>query len=254
MADNDSGVTDRTEWERFHDLEAPTYDLQEYTRNAIAEVDFLIEALNLSAGESILDVACGTGRHSVELARRGYAVTGIDISAGMLAQAEAKARAAKVSVELIRANACSFCAPKQFDAAICLCEGAFGLLSSTDDPIEQPLSILRNISHSLKPGAKSLFTVLNGLRFIRSHAQADVEQQRFNPATMTAVSEVPPSDGLPPMRLVERGFIPTELDLLFRLAGMSVLNMWGGTAGNWGRRTVELDEMEIMILAENTAK
>jgi hypothetical protein len=47
----------------------------------------------------------------------------------------------------------------------------------------------------------------------------------------------------------ERGFVPTELTILFQMAGLQVLNIWGGTAGNWGRRPVDLDEMEIMVLA-----
>ncbi len=46
----------------------------------------------------------------------------------------------------------------------------------------------------------------------------------------------------------------TELILLFRLAGMSVLNIWGGTAGNRGRRTLDLDEIEIMIVARKIAE
>jgi hypothetical protein len=48
--------------------------------------------------------------------------------------------------------------------------------------------------------------------------------------------------------------VPAELVLLFRLAGMSVLNIWGGTAGNWGRRTLDLDEIEIMIVACKTGE
>ncbi len=51
------------------------------------------------------------------------------------------------------------------------------------------------------------------------------------------------------MAVRERAFLPTELTLLFRLTGMSVLDMWGGTAGNWGRRPLDLDEIEIMIVA-----
>lgn len=44
------------------------------------EVDFLIDQLKLQGNEKILDLACGYGRHSLELARRGYDVTGIDIT------------------------------------------------------------------------------------------------------------------------------------------------------------------------------
>ena len=59
---------------------------------------------------------------------------------------------------------------------------------------------------------------------------------------------------LPAFAVRERAFVPTELRLLFRIAGMSVLNMGGGTAGNWGRRSLDLDEIEIMIVACKTAE
>jgi cyclopropane fatty-acyl-phospholipid synthase-like methyltransferase len=66
-------------WEGFFDGHAPVYDQNCFTRNTIAEVEFLIETLELSPGASILDVRCGTGRHAIELARRGYRVTGVDL-------------------------------------------------------------------------------------------------------------------------------------------------------------------------------
>lgn len=64
----------------------------------------------------------------------------------------------------------------------------------------------------------------------------------------------PPSEGLPAVAVRERGFAATELVLLFRLAGMSVVDISGGSAGNWGRRTLDLDEFEIMIVAHKTAE
>jgi hypothetical protein len=59
---------------------------------------------------------------------------------------------------------------------------------------------------------------------------------------------------VPAVAVREKAFVPTELVLLFRLAGMSVINIWGGTAGNWGRRPVDLDEMEIMVVACKTGE
>ena len=247
-------MDERTSWERFHDLEAPVYDDYEYTKNTVNEVDFLIEELGVSPGASILDVGCGTGRHSIELARRGYAVTGIDLSTGMLGRAREKASEAGVQVNWMRADARRFSFNGEFDGAIGLCEGAFGLLSADDDAIERPLAILRNISRALKTGGKSVFTVLNGFRMIRSHAQKDVEEGRFDPLRMSWTSEFPPREGLSPIRVRERSFVPTELSLLFQLAGMPVLNIWGGTAGNWGRRAIDLDEMEIMIVASKVVE
>ena len=184
----------------------------------------------------------------------GYAVTGLDLSAEMLARAGAAADAAGVQVQWVRSDAAQFSLPGTYDAAICLCEGAFGLLGQADDPIEQPLSILRNISRSLKPEGRAVLTVLNATFMLRRHSDQDVAEGRFDPLTLVESSAHPPREGLPPVEVRERAFVPTELVLLCRLAGMSVLHLWGGTAGNWGRRTLDLDEMEIMVVARKTAE
>ena len=214
----------------------------------------MLEELGISPGTAILDVGCGTGRHSIELARRGYHVTGVDISAEMLSKAADKAKAAGVSVAWLHSDATQFALDKTFDSAICLCEGAFGLLGIGDDAIEHPLAILRNISRCLKPGARVLLTVLNGFTWIRKCTQDDVEQGRFDPLTLSQVSEYCPIEGSPSLQLRDRAFVPTELVLLFQRAGMQVLNMWGGTAGNWKRQKINLDEVEIMIIASKTAE
>ncbi len=247
-------MSGKTSWETFFDAHAPVYEENVFTKNTLEEVDFLLDELNLAPGGSVLDVGCGTGRHSVELARRGYAVTGLDLSSEMLAQAAAAAKAAGVDVEWIRSDATSFSLPDKYDAAICLCEGSFGLLGRTDDPIGQPLAVLRNISRSLKPRARFLATVLNAARMLRAHSDKDVAAGRFDPLNLVESSECPPREGLPAVAVRERGFVGTELKLLFHLAGLSVVNIWGGTAGNWERRALDLDEYEIMIAATKTAE
>ncbi|NPV61871.1 MAG: class I SAM-dependent methyltransferase [Methanotrichaceae archaeon] len=247
-------MTERSTWEEFFDAHAPLYEDNVFTKNTVREVDFLLEELSLQPGSSILDIGCGTGRHSIELAKRGYTVTGLDLSSEMLSRAADAARSAGVNVNWIRSDATQFSLPGKYDGAICLCEGAFGLLGQRDDSIDQPLSILCNISRSLKPQAKMVLTVLNATAMVRRHTNKDVAEGSFDPITMVESSECPPREGLPPVAVRERAFVPTELILLFRLAGMSVLNVWGGTAGNWGRRTIDLDEMEIMVVAAKTAE
>ena len=247
-------MSETTPWERFFDAHAPIYDDNVFTKNTVREVDFVIEELLVPPGGAILDVGCGTGRHAVELAKRGYAVTGLDLSSNMLSRAADRAKAEDVRVEWVRANATRFTFPGRYDAAICLCEGAFGLLGHADDPIDQPLSILCNISRSLKPQAKAVFTVLNGAAMLRRYQDKDVAEGRFDPLTMVESSEHPPREGMPAIAVRERAFVPTELVLLCRLAGMSVLNVWGGTAGNWARRPLDLDEIEIMLVASKTGE
>ncbi len=241
---------EKSTWEAFFDNHAPIYEQNIFTKNTIKEVDFLLDELKLASGASILDVGCGTGRHSVELARRGYAVTGVDLSAGMLAQAAEAAQKAGVQVEWVHSDATRFVSSKQFDAAICLCEGAFGLLGSGDDPIAHPSAVLRNVCRALKLHAKAVFTVLNGYAMARRYSAQDVEAGRFDPLGLVEASEFSPQEALPDIPLRERAFVPTELALLFGLAGLRVLNIWGGTAGNWGRRPIDLDEIEIMVIAQ----
>ena len=124
---------EKSTWEAFFDAHAPVYEDNVFTKNTAREVDFLLEELSLRPGGSILDVGCGTGRHSIELAKRGYAVTGMDLSSEMLARAADTARAAGVNVNWIHADATRFTLPGKYDGAICLCEGAFGLLGQGDD-------------------------------------------------------------------------------------------------------------------------
>ncbi len=241
-------------WQTFFASHAPVYDDNVFTKNTLFEVDFLLEELQVSPGARILDVGCGTGRHSIELARRGYRMTGLDLSPHMLAQARKKAEAAGVHVDWVQGNATQFSFAEPFDGAICLCEGSFGLLEAADDPIEHPQAILSNISRSLQRDARCLFTVLSALRMIRQHGNADVEQGLFDPLALSEASECTVAGAPAGLRLRERGFVPTELVLLFRIAGLRVLHIWGGTAGNWGRRAIDPDEMEIMLVAQKTTE
>lgn len=84
------------------------------------EVDFIVSTLNLLPNARILDVGCGFGRHSIELARRNYEVVGIDPAAAMIAAAQARARVANVSVNFRQVAGESFVAREPFEAALCL--------------------------------------------------------------------------------------------------------------------------------------
>jgi 2-polyprenyl-3-methyl-5-hydroxy-6-metoxy-1,4-benzoquinol methylase len=239
------------EWETFFNGHAQKYMNEPFTKNTKEEIEFILEELKLKENSKILDVGCGTGRHSIELAGRGFQVTGVDISSGMLAEAKKTAKKAGVTITWIHADAKHFRPDRKFDAALCLCEGAFGLLSSTDNPIEHDLDILRNINTALKPKAKIILTTPNGFQKIRKYSQEDVETGKFDPLTTVENFgiECETPSGKKRVSVRERGYIPTELTLLFNQAGFKVDHIWGGTAGNWRRQKINLDEIEIMVVA-----
>ncbi|HPR61325.1 MAG TPA: methyltransferase domain-containing protein, partial [Prolixibacteraceae bacterium] len=75
---------------------ANKYEQESFTKGTATEVDFLEQELAFDKTKRILDIGCGTGRHSIELAKRGYTVRGIDLSEQMLSKACENAKAAKV--------------------------------------------------------------------------------------------------------------------------------------------------------------
>jgi SAM-dependent methyltransferase len=244
-----------SEWEEFFDGHAPAYMQNVFTRDSAREAAFLDEVLALPDGARLLDIGCGTGRHAVEMARRGYAVTGIDLSAGMLAQAQQAAAQAGVSVEWIKADATRFVCDLPFDAAVCLCEGALCLLASGDDEETHDRAILRAACAALKPGGRFILTALNGLAKIRQFQQEDVASGRFDPITLIETFEVEweTPQGRRTHTVRERGYLPAQMVERVRQAGFVVEQVCGGTAGAWGRRPVELDEIEMMIVARKPA-
>ncbi|MGZ9586435.1 class I SAM-dependent methyltransferase [Paenibacillus marinisediminis] len=241
----------KNNWESFFDAHAPQYMNNGFTKNTISEVNFVIEELMLAEGSSILDIGCGTGRHSIELAKRGYQVTGVDISSGMLIEANNMATEANVNVEWVHCDAVKYTPTKTFDTVICLCEGAFGLVGRDEEPIEHDMAILNNISDALKPKGRFILTTLNAYSKIRSLTQEDVESGRFNPVTMVEhyVDEWDLPEGKKQVEVKERRYFPFELKQMFSKAGLKVENIWGGTAGNWKRENISLDEIEVMVVA-----
>ena len=243
------------DWVEFFEYEAPQYEQEVFTKNTAAELRFLVETLQLPPGASILDIGCGTGRHSLGLAKLGFQVTGVDLSPDMLAIAEAARQKSGLNVRFICRNAREFVAEQPLDAAVCLCEGAMCLLGSADDPIEADMRLLRNVYASLKPGAPFLMTVLNAARHIRMYSDQEVAEGRFDYLNLVETSRmtVQTPDGPTDIVLRERSYTPTELRRMLMQAGFSVEHIYGGTAGAWNRQTPSLDEFELMAIVRKPA-
>lgn len=246
------GMSMNEGWRAFFDAHAPSYMQNVFTRNTPAEVVFLLDVLRLPPGARVLDLGCGTGRHAVELARLGFRLVGVDLSRGMLRQAQSAARSANVAIEWIQADATRFVAPGSFDAAICLCEGAFGLVGVGEDPLAHDSAIARNLWRSLRPGGRLVLTASNGLRLLHLYGPGDVDRGAFDPQTLTERVTMGWEDESGPRQVVvhEHGHRPEELRALFESAGFVVEHIGGGTAGAWGFRPVDPEEYEIMLIAE----
>jgi cyclopropane fatty-acyl-phospholipid synthase-like methyltransferase len=113
-----------------------------------SEVDFLEKALQLPSGGRVLDNPCGNGRHSLELAARGYRVTGIDLSAEFVAEAKATAASGGLDAEFLQQDMRAIDAEAEFDGAFC-----FGNSFSYIDYAES-CAFLAAVSRSLKQGAR----------------------------------------------------------------------------------------------------
>ncbi len=120
---------------------------QERLEVAPQEVDSVISLLGIEPGASVLDLCCGVGRHSLELARRGFRVTGVDRTAAYLQTARQNAATEDLEVEFIQADMREFVRPVAFDAAINLFT-SFGYFEDPDEDRQVADALCR----SLKPG------------------------------------------------------------------------------------------------------
>ena len=133
---------DETFWEKLY----PFLFTDSKLEAAETEVESVLRLAGLEQGD-VLDLACGPGRHSVALAKQGFRVTGVDLSAFLLRKAGERAHAENVDVEWMQQDMRRFVRPDSFDLAISLFT-SFGYFESENDD----LRVLRNIHKSLRTG------------------------------------------------------------------------------------------------------
>ncbi|MFA5961350.1 MAG: methyltransferase domain-containing protein [Parcubacteria group bacterium] len=127
------------------------------------DVDGVVRLLGMTGGERILDIPCGYGRHSIELAKRGYAIVGIDINATHLKNAIDRLRELGIAVDFRKESMLDIAYFNQFDHIINMCY-SFGFFETDSDNRE----VLRNFFRALKPGGKFLMETDVNLSRVRA--------------------------------------------------------------------------------------
>lgn len=119
------------------------------------EVDFIRDALALKPNSEVLDVACGYGRHAVELAQQGFRVTGLDLSLPLLIKAADHSQKRGLAVNFVHADMREMTFNGQFDAAYCVLS-SFGYFDE-----ETNLRVANGICRALKPGGRFILDIIN---------------------------------------------------------------------------------------------
>ncbi len=109
------------------------YDKECFTQGTVGECDFIEQEAAHNKRLRILDIGCGTGRHAIELTKRGYTnVVGVDLSESQITRAKEKALEEKLNIDFRVADARNLPFDSEFDLIIMLCEGGFSLMETDE--------------------------------------------------------------------------------------------------------------------------
>lgn len=237
------------------------YDQENFVQGTIGECDFIEKELNYDQTRRILDIGCGTGRHAIELSKRGYTVTGIDLSESQLNRAKEKASAQNLPIDFQKHDARKLTFVNEFDLVIMICEGAFSLME-TD---EMNFQILRNASNALKPKGKLIFTTLNGL-FPLFHSVKDFIDSAtteghttygnisFDLMTFRERGIVHVEDDFgnkKELECNERYYVPSEITWLLKTLNFKTVDIFGAKLGAFSRNDqLTTEDYEMLVIAE----
>ncbi len=237
------------------------YDNDCFAQGTIGECDFIEKEINHNKTLKIIDIGCGTGRHTIELSKRGYSMTGIDLSESLLERAREKAKQNGLQIDFLKHDARNLPFNKKFDVAILMCEGGFPLME-TD---EMNYEILKNVSQSLKENAKFIFTTLNGLfpifnsieEFCASNiddGNATYHKNNFDLMTFRDynITKVEDDNGIEKeLECNERYYIPSEITWLLKTLGFTKIEIFGAKPGAFSREDkLKTEDFEMLVIAE----
>jgi SAM-dependent methyltransferase len=217
---------------------ADTADMA-WTDRTEAEVERAMRMLKPQGGERVLDLACGSGRHSLELVRQGFEAVGADISPQLLEIARREAEKEGLDVNFVEADLRKLDFEAEFDIVFSLNDGAIGYLE-TD---EENLRTFEVISRSLRPGGRHLMQLPNVL-YAREHlpqkswisgsSMIELVEHRWNRSDKYMEGAMIPIrfgevlDELKPIEFRQRLYTVEELTQIMSSVGMEVVRVFHG--------------------------
>jgi SAM-dependent methyltransferase len=245
-----------TEWydECFDEFHLQVYGLG--LDRASHEVDFMLQALDLPPAAQVLDLACGHGRHAIELARRGYAVTGLDRSRALLAKAVELSGEAGVRVEWVQEDMRAI--PETWAARF---DGVINVFTSwgyfeADAENEQ---VLQGVARALKLAGRLFLDTINHERLMRQFRPRSwtegpdgslaLDASEFDPLrgrVETTRRIILPDGSRHHRRISVRLYTLAEVRNMLDRCGLRVLTAYGDFAG--GPYTI--DSPRTIVVAE----
>jgi SAM-dependent methyltransferase len=207
---------------------------------ASREVDFVVERLGLEPGARVLDLACGHGRHSLELSRRGFRVTGLDLSGPSLARAREDAAREGLDVEFVEGDARELPWTDEFDAIVNLFTAVIGYFAEQAEDER----VLAEVRRALREGRSflldtlSLFVLARGFQ-PRSWQELDdgrvmLEEREYDHLTGRSTATwtfLAPGGERSELRHSVRVYTLPELREMLASADLEVVETWGGFDG-----------------------
>ncbi len=244
----------------FHGVSLDLWRKAVPPRQARSEADFLVKALQCDQGAHLLDVPCGNGRLSFELAGRGYRVTGLDISEEFIEEAQSKVKPPATAdgtnslplAEFLLGNMNKIEGEAIYDGAYCF-GNSFGFLEYADME-----SFLGGVARALKPGARFVVetgmaaeSVITKFETETSHQIEDILctiKERYLAAESCIDTEyVFERDGQTESRMAKHWiYTAAEIRRMLERAGFEVLNLYGSL--NFG--PYELGSDELFVIAQ----
>ncbi len=215
-----------------------------------AEVTALVQILELTVPMTILDLACGFGRHANRLAALGHQVTGIDLMPGFLEIGRRNAAEKGVQVIYQQRDMRQLSFIEMFDRVMMLFT-TFGYFEDEDN-----LLVLKNVARALKPGGSLVFdipnrdVILNGfLPYIVTEKDQNlmIDRNTFDSATGRLYNRriIIRDDVRKDKPFFVRIYNPTEISDVLDRAGLGVYKMYGG----WDGQQISTDSRRMVVVA-----